>query len=770
MKNISYCKKRLNELKITDLENEILVFDYDVGNSYSSKFFVEDENDNIRINYFSPTAEVCKYATNGKLKNFSRLRLKEPNEKGKYSQPFKSGVFPFITKGIIEKVKSKTTIETLFVVEGEFKAFAGNKIGLDIVGIGGIQNYKDKENNKLHEFFYEILETCKVKNIVLLFDADCFDVEFQPEKDLYLRPNNFYSAVRNFKELTKPLNIDVYFSHILSKFSETSKGLDDLINNENTEIEILKFELKSFLVEKNRKYIYCVSISENSISELRKLFCIDNVDNFYYQYSKTIKDNEFVYNQIRFQYDVNEAKVKFLNHGDIVLFMRVGCDYFKTVYIEDGKGNITSNIKKWNIREIKRDYFKYNSDLFISQIPKYEAFCIKPDNSKNYKRIIELRKSERIFKNYNLYEPIDWELKEGNIDNILNFLKHITGNENLTGENKLGDKFTVMLDWLTILYQKPTEILPVPCLVSKENVTGKSTFLDLLKNIFKSNAVILGNNEFSMSFNSHYATKSLIMIDESQIALEAKAEKERIKRIATGKTMLLQFKGVDMQEISYYGKLVMCSNNEDNFMPLDKEDVRFWILKVPVLEKKDPKFLDKMIFEIPAFLHFLENREIFHPNEGRAWFLDKYIETEQKHKIVEYTKPQIDRDVEDFVKDMFLDYNFAEFKIDAKELTEKINQNSKYKHSKADYLKFLKNKKGMEASHKATRYKLPIENSLRMDNKDVIYFEESEKVGRPFTFIRSEWLIDEIIEDKKTENEPLEQQKNVEIETELRFN
>ena len=45
--------------------------------------------------------------------------------------------------------KSNKPIKTLFIVEGEFKAIAGDVAGLPIIGIGGIQNIKDKENNEI---------------------------------------------------------------------------------------------------------------------------------------------------------------------------------------------------------------------------------------------------------------------------------------------------------------------------------------------------------------------------------------------------------------------------------------------------------------------------------------------------------------------------------------------------------------------------------------------------------------------------------------------
>jgi len=39
-----------------------------------------------------------------------------------------------------------------------------------------------------------------------------------------------------------------------------------------------------------------------------------------------------------------------------------------------------------------------------------------------------------------------------------------------------GDQIELGLDYLQLLYQKPVQILPIVCLVSKERSTGKTTF------------------------------------------------------------------------------------------------------------------------------------------------------------------------------------------------------------------------------------------------------------------------------------------------------
>ena len=55
--------------------------------------------------------------------------------------------------------------------------------------------------------------------------------------------------------------------------------------------------------------------------------------------------------------------------------------------------------------------------------------------------------------------------------------------------------------------------------------------------------------------------------------------------------------------------IIVCSNNETNFMQIDEGENRYAVLKVGVLEKDDPFIMSKMDKEIGALLYYLSNRE-----------------------------------------------------------------------------------------------------------------------------------------------------------------
>jgi hypothetical protein len=95
---------------------------------------------------------------------------------------------------------------------------------------------------------------------------------------------------------------------------------------------------------------------------------------------------------------------------------------------------------------------------------------------------------------YNKYYEIKHLPEQGDFPNIEKFLKHIfIGNS----ENQ----YEAGLDYIQLLYQKPMQLLPILCLLSKERETGKDTFGHLLTAIFENNVIVVGNEQMQSNFN-----------------------------------------------------------------------------------------------------------------------------------------------------------------------------------------------------------------------------------------------------------------------------
>jgi len=302
-----------------------------------------------------------------------------------------------------------------------------------------------------------------------------------------------------------------------------------------------------------------------------------------------------------------------------VPYLRIGTSYYKQVNAPTIAGHYNEILVPWNIETIRQDHGKD----YLSKVPKYDGFTCIPSH-------IDFRQEYEKF--YNTYSELRNQPREGDITNSLSLVKHIFGTYGTLG-----------LDYLQLLYTKPIQILPILCLVSKKRSTGKSTFLKWLKAIFENNLTYLTNDSFSSQFNADWANKLLICIDE--VLFNKEELTERIKYLSTTNINKLEAKGKDKREVEFFGKFILCSNNEDNFIKIDGNETRFWVLKVPTLKKENTEFLDRLVEEIPAFLHFLQNRELSTTHKTRMWFTPEQIKTAALIKLVQNNRNRVEKEL-----------------------------------------------------------------------------------------------------------------------------
>lgn len=771
---LAYYAERLRILGITDEVNTLTSPEY----SHQGEAWVQTDKTRkslcfeahpkgIQINYFLPTGYPIDWRKEGTkyVRNFHRIRLakEESYEKEgkthtkKYHQESGSPVVPYLTPGVIQKYNAHAEIETLVLVEGEFKAFKGwmakakseGLEGLEFVGLPGIHGFYGGDTNhkqEINELIQQIILDCRVRNIVLLLDADTLHLTWKEDKDLRQRPASFASAVRNFRNslhlLMEDKNVplsQVYFMHLKGKHHETSKGLDDLLIQIPAKTQAIFDDLLNFHFAKT--YFDGIILTDGQTSSVDRYFGITNEKDFYTLYKEYIGSRPFTFKKTKYEWTGEE--LKYVKSEESDRFARIGINWIKRVKLPNHRGLIEERIEKWSVAEIKRDYKKHIADQMINvDIPRYDGFFSLPCwDPKEYKRTI--------YGCYNLMEPLMWDLKPGRFDFTLQFIKHLFQGEGYIEwdekeeayreHNIHGDQFTVALDYLTILHQIPTQKTFVPVLVSKEQGTGKSTFLEWLCMIYNGNGVILNNQRFQTNFNGHWASKFIIGLDEGFLDVDKKAEREKLKQMVTASEMFLELKGVDTKTIPYHGHLIICSNDADNVMKMDEEDTRWFVVKVRRSPKKDPNLVEKLKAEIPAWLHYIANRKIFHPKADRLWFEPKDFETEQMRKIIEVTKARIDAVVENWVKDMFLTYKIEELRIHRKRLTAELNKSdvNKYKIDEKEVKYYLEDKKGMK--YRGTgRCKVPI--GLIMDSFGHVQVQYLEELQRHYLFRVQDWL------------------------------
>ena len=312
-------------------------------------------------------------------------------------------------------------------------------------------------------------------------------------------------------------------------------------------------------------------------------------------------------------------------------YMRVGTTLYKVVNQPCVSGGYEKRRVIWNNSTLRQDYGKN----YLATVPKYDGFCTVPDHL-NYRKEIDGF--------LNLYEPIEHTPQIGDFPNIRSLVLHI-----------FGEQYNLGLDYLQLLFLQPLQKLPILLLVSEERNTGKSTFLNFLKAVFGDNVTFNTNEDFRSQFNSDWAGKLLIVVDE--VLLNRREDSERLKNLSTTFNYKVEAKGKDRTEIAFFAKFVLCSNNEYLPVIIDAGETRYWVRKINPLQNDDTNFLQKLKEEIPAFLFFLTQRELSTEKESRMWFNPKLTHTAALQKIIRSNRNRLEIEMAELFLDIMSNMN-----------------------------------------------------------------------------------------------------------------
>lgn len=696
----SYLYKRLSQLGKPENLQQFKVQNH-LGKKEDLTFFSSDEFDNLLIHYNMLVGcpwRMKKPGTREQPKPYIRTRLKSPtNPAVKYLSPRGCGLLPYFPPSIISKYQNKEKIHTLFLIEGELKSFSASINGIDAIGLGSIHGfYADNQSNEkrykqkeLASEIIDILNVCKVESLVYLTDADTLSLNYEPDKEMSKRPRSFYSAVNNFRNAAKLIVYDenfelkdFYYMHIKEKFNPISKGIDDLFFNH-------KKESKGITEDAHRldlayQYFKCFDLRTTQETHLKKYFGLVDKINFWETYKDFLHEKEFQFKEVIYYHD-GEYLATIKNRA-LEKYMRIGTKYlrkgFKTIDFEGFLMQVPL-LKPWEKTAINEDHGKGAA----LNVKRYFDFVNEPDWLNHRQEIGEL---------YNVCHPIFYTPKEGKINHSIDLVKHLANNEDFISisENgevvetpEIGNIGTMLLDYLSIMIQHPKHQLPIPCFLSREQETGKTTFIVLIQKMFTGNSIIIQTRDFTGQFNSHWAGRFFVAIDEGNF-VEKINSKEQIKYYSTTPDITVNEKGIAQFTIDNYSKFAICSNAEEDFLILDKTDKRFWIHKVKSITKKDPDFNNKLFKEIPSFFHYLANRSIFHPRSNRNWFDEKLIMNENFNKFVVSSRPAWKAEIDECFIHLF--ENLPELDFVEMSITNIIyNLQALNKHSKIS-IKLLK--------------------------------------------------------------------------------
>lgn len=661
-----YLNQRLKELGVTAEENSVKIKDKN-GNFMETPVFLSNEHGDIEIIQYSLHREsfLIEKSTTSAGTRFDYAVQKRLNPlytnftEGKYDFSEAKNK-PFWHPNLLDIFEKGEILEQLVVTEGQFKAYKATKDGVPTVGLTSISHFRDQETKTLHTEILEFIRKCKVKKMVILWDGDCTDISLKAiEKgvDLTNRPAQFYYYASNIEGHLREFfpsrgkeALEVYFATIkTAEIEGNPKGIDDLLTCAGVNPQRVVDNFKNIGALPG-PYIHWINISnDKGKKDLRKYFHFSSVQHFYGAHAEKIKGKTFVF--FNSTYKVEKGVPVIEISKDLKSYVRIGVDYYKIQKKPFPKiGGMERNTRhetfltQWTEKAIKDDHGKEA----IAHIPKYEGFTNIADHV-NYQAVVEGY--------WNLYDELDHEPRKGDFPNIRKLLKHLFGEQ-------YDNEF--ILDYLSILYLFPWQKLPVLCLVSKEQNTGKSTFIFLCKLIFKNNMILINSNDLTGDFNDHWTSKLIAASEET--FLEKKEAYETIKTLTTAKEITRKEKNKSASSIPCMIHFMFCSNYEDTFIKIGKEDSRLWIVKVKSITEKIKDFDEKLEAEIPQFVNFLLDREIKHERKDRLWFAKESFRTEAFYKVVENSYPTFIRDLKEEIKDYFDTHGDEKLMVTIKDL------------------------------------------------------------------------------------------------------
>lgn len=782
----TYFETRMSALGITPENNQVMLWRHNVDKNKSElqpiPVFKEHAKGIEIIPYTLDRHSIRIEKESSKIKkDWSIVRLEKPIIKDngdfiKYLMPKGHGSHPLYSPNILDAYDKKESIHTLVITEGFFKAWKGYMAGLHIIGLPSITHMKDKERKTIHPEIIDIINRCQVENIIWLTDGDALDISQELEsediagkkqlKDLYRRPYSFYASINTFSQLLYDhkqvrkffayIDINNIITNHPNKYSrEQLKGLDDLLQA----FPELQDEITTDLlaISKPGQWFNKFDISVHT-GKVWEHFHLDNPTRFYLFHLERrpeLKGKDFIFHGTQYKYNSETGECDVVVPARAKDYFRVGDDYYKHIFIPNKYGNKERTFKGRRKGTITDDHGRQ----FVTHIPKYESFCNVPLNV-NFQAVID--------NCFNVYNPLDYQpdedpCTEEDCPTIISFLYHIFGDRPIsfkhpkTHQKHEYKNIDLALDYMQIAYKHPAEKLPILCLVSRENNTGKSTFGFLLRSIFGSNTAIVGNQDLAGDFNAHWATKLFVICDETKIDKQHVVEK--VKSLSTANKITMNAKGKDHVEIDCFIKFIFITNNEENFIYMSDDDIRYWIIKVPVIKEENPNILQNMIDEIPAFLSFLNNRKLATEKLNRMWFYPSLLKTDAMKKVIEHSRPTVQKEIRERIREMFEEFGVTEILM-TRDAIHKEFFNKKYE---ANYIKKvlveeMKIDKYHQIDHEnknllgepqkvyvTLRHSYPKWDEVFKDGAKKIVRVDVDCNGRPYVFRREDFLTAEEI-------------------------
>lgn len=210
------------------------------------------------------------------------------------------------------------------------------------------------------------------------------------------------------------------------------------------------------------------------------------------------------------------------------------------------------------------------------------------------------------------------EPKHGDCQIILDHIHEI-----LCGGDDAVYEYT--LNWIAAKVQNPNRVMGVMLVFQSGQGTGKGLIADeLMCRMFGNQAMTIDNADQLLGrFNKHLLNICYLCADEAFFAGDRKAA-QRLKRTVTGKTVMIQPKGIDtFSAASHLG--IMACTNMNHAVQIDADDRRVLVCRTSSARKGDRKYFKTLADHIHG--------------DGAAHFLQKMLDRDVSEWSPEHDRP-----------------------------------------------------------------------------------------------------------------------------------
>jgi len=237
------------------------------------------------------------------------------------------------------------------------------------------------------------------------------------------------------------------------------------------------------------------------------------------------------------------------------------------------------------------------------------------------------------------------------------------------------------------------------------------------------------NEDFRNQFNSGWASKLIIGVDE--VMLDKKEDTERIKNLSTTKSIKSEAKGKDKTEQEFYGKFILCSNNESDFIKITPQEIRFWVRNVPVLTYDNINLRAVMKKEISGFLYFLTNRSISTVSASRMWFTREQLFTPALLKVMRGGASKLEKEIKSLITNQLSISGLEEIQFAPKDIIDLLKIENNVYVQLTDVTGIVSDKWGYLPEKESIYYHII---KFHYDNDGNFSQTNEKRTGRPYTF------------------------------------